>query len=423
MRLNPHRIWIPMLFLLLAPSVTNAQQREQTDSLKAEVRRLKSRLDSLERSLNRILKGRADTAAKKDPLAALRAAARARVKRTDTLAQKPEERKFVARGRNLSKLNPEISATGDVRLRGNRPGPQEDNVDVREFEFSFQSALDPYSNTKVFFTFEDGQVDIEEGYIYWTGLPGGFRVDLGRYRQQIGELNRWHLHALPESEYPLVLSEYFGEEGLIGDGVSVYWIAPFRSIGGATHEVWGQVSLGNNEVLFDEGRRLSVLGHVNNFWQLSPSTYFQLGGTAVYGENPDQDLETSVFGGDFRLTWMPPEKALYRSFTIRGEAYGVKRKIGGLGDRAWGTYVSSDYQISRRIFAGARFDYVEAVDDPGRHTWAIVPRVKWWQSEWVYLRAEWQHFSRPGVLTGRDTDDKFLIQAVWAMGPHKHETY
>ena len=119
------------------------------------------------------------------------------------------------RGANL--LNPEISATGDVRLVARDEGPQHDNAIAREFEFSFQSALDPYSKTKIFLTFEDEEIGVEEGYIYWTGLPGGIRADVGKFRQQIGDLNRWHLHALPETEYPLVYQRFLGEEGLSGD--------------------------------------------------------------------------------------------------------------------------------------------------------------------------------------------------------------
>ena len=73
------------------------------------------------------------------------------------------------RGANL--LNPEISATGDVRLVARTRG-RSTNAVAHEFEFAFQSALDPYSSTKIFMTFEEEEVGIEEGYIYWTGLPG-----------------------------------------------------------------------------------------------------------------------------------------------------------------------------------------------------------------------------------------------------------
>jgi hypothetical protein len=42
-----------------------------------------------------------------------------------------------------------------------------------------------------------------------------------------------------------------------------------------------------------------------------------------------------------------------------------------------------------------------------------------WQSEWVFLRAQyqWQH------VANATATHQLAMQAVWAIGPHKHETY
>jgi hypothetical protein len=289
--------------------------------------RLRTRIDSLEQVVRGLSRPARDTAAAVDELAALRAAAAAAAPR-DSAAAEPAST-FVSRTRSLPQLNPEISATGDVRFRAVQPGPQENNVDVREFEFAFQAPLDPYSNTKLFLSWEDGKLDLEEGYVYWTGLPGHLRVDVGRFRQQIGELNRLHLHGLPESEYPLVLSEYLGEDGLVGDGLGIYWLAPATAKALGAHELYGQVTVAKSETLFDSGNRLAVNGRFQNFWQLSNSTFFQVGASGIYGRNPDADLSTTVVGGDFRLSWRPPNRAQYRSFTFRGEGYRIDRKVAG----------------------------------------------------------------------------------------------
>lgn len=399
-----------------AATPTHAQEPQQhRDSLERRVRVLEAKLDSLQR----LMRAEHPDSAVVDELAALRAAGRA-IAPPEPADTTPEP--SVLRSRSLSQLNPEISVTADVRLKANRPGPQQDNVDVREFGFSFQSALDPYANTKIFVSFGEHHVGVEEAYAYWVGLPGGLRFDIGRFRQQAGELNRWHLHALPESEFPLVIREYLGHHGLVGDGVSLYWMAPFTSPGGGVHELWGQVTLGNNDVLYQGGGRLALLGHLNNFWQLSRSTFIQLGGTAMYGENPDSSLQTWVFGADLRATWRPPERALYRSLTFRSEAFAVRQRFAGVGETRLGGYAGLDYQLSRRIHLGARFDYVELLDGSG-DVWELTPRLTWWQSEWVYLRAEWQHRSDPLPTANRSSTDQFVIQVVWSIGPHKHEAY
>lgn len=392
------------------------------DSLLAELRALTARLDSLEAVVGELRAGRQDTAEAVDELAALRAAAAEAAAAADTTVD--VEPAAPAGRRSLSSLNPEISATGDFRMRGNSPGPQVDNFLVREFELSFQAALDPYASTKIFFSYEEGSIDLEEGYAYWSGLPGGLRLDAGRMRQQIGELNRIHLHALPQTEYPLVLQEYFGEDGLAGDGVRLYWLAPFSGPGGAVHELTAEATVGSNEVMFEDGNRASFLGHLNNFWQISPATFLQIGLTGLYGENPDSSLVSRVGGADFRFTWRPPGRELYRSFTLRGEVYGAQQKVGGIGRTRWGGYAGAEYQLGRSWFAGTRFDWVEPLDGPeGAHDWQIVPSLSWWQSEWVRVRAEWRHLSRAVDASLRDTSNQFVVQVVWAVGPHKHESY
>jgi hypothetical protein len=409
--------------LLAAPVVAHAQQpgQRQLDSLTAEVRALKGRLDSLRSALARAqgapaARAAADTSAG-DELAALRAAA-AIAAGTDTTrmrADTAQATRFVGRERNQAQLNPEISVTGDVRAYARWPRLPGDNFDPREFEFGFQSALDPYSHTKIFVSIEGEEVGVEEGYGYWTGLPGRLRLDVGKYRQQFGELNRWHLHAVPETEYPLALTTYLGGDGLSGAGLSLY-----RAFGGlGTHELTGQVTLSSSDdQLFAGGRRPSYLLHVLNFWQLTRSTYMQLGATGLYGTNPDSSLKTKVGGIDFRLTWRPPARALYREWTLRGELLALRKEYGGAGNTRLGGYVSTTYKLGQRWIAGARWDYVE---DPatGLVTRQLIPSLTLWQSEWVFLRGEyrWQQ------IAGADASGQLALQAVWAMGPHKHETY
>jgi outer membrane murein-binding lipoprotein Lpp len=396
----------------LAP-VLSAQQptQRQVDSLAAQVRQLRARLDSLLATMG----GRPRQAVPPgDELAALRAAAGRAAGRDTAPAPDTGTTTFVGRERNLSQLNPEIGATGDIRAYATGRGVQRDNFDPREFEIGFQSALDPYSRTKIFVSIEHGEVSLEEGYAYWTGLPGRLRLDVGKFRQQFGELNRWHLHAVPELEYPLALTTYLGEDGLAGTGLSLY-----RAFGGfGTHELTAQVTRSASDELFGGGGRPTYLAHLLNFWQLNTATYMQLGGTVLYGTEPDSALRTTVGGAEFRLTWRPPARALYREWTVRGELFALKRAIAGTGPTRLGAYVSSTYRLNRRFILGARYDHVESPDS-GIITRQLVPSLTLWQSEWVFLRAQYQ-WRR---VANTPADHQIALQAVWAIGPHKHETY
>src|SRR3989449_3841559 len=410
-----------VLALVAPASAQQPADQRRVDSLAAEVRVLRARLDSLRAQVGRAPGGGAapakrDTAAT-DELAALRAAAAAAAG-TDTArlrADTAQPTRFIGRERNQAQLNPEISATGDVRAGGYTEGVQRENFDPREFEVGFQSALDPYSNTKIFVALENGSVSVEEGYAYWTGLPGRIRFDIGKFRQQFGELNRWHLHAVPETEYPLAVTTYLGGDGLSGTGVSLY-----RAFGGlGTHEGMAQVTpSASDSELFGNAGRPTYLVHLLNLLQLSPSTYAQLGGTALYGTNPDSSLRTKVGGLEFRLTWRPPAQALYREWTLRAELFALKKEYVGAGPTRLGGYASSTYKLGQRWIAGLRYDYVEAPAN-GVMTPQLVPSLTLWESEWVMLRAQYR-WEKVAAASGTH---QLALQAVWAIGPHKHEIY
>ncbi|HEV8305657.1 MAG TPA: hypothetical protein VGQ25_11880, partial [Gemmatimonadales bacterium] len=155
---------------LTAPAAAQQPTQRQVDSLTAQLRALRARLDSI---LGALGQRQPAAAPPGDDLAALRAAAAAAVGRDTTqAADTAAGRRFVGRERNQAQLNPEISVTGDVRAYGTTTGVQRNNFDPHEFEVGFQSALDPYSHTKIFVALENGEVDVEEGYAYWTGVPG-----------------------------------------------------------------------------------------------------------------------------------------------------------------------------------------------------------------------------------------------------------
>jgi hypothetical protein len=460
--------------LILAPVSLSAQrpQPSRADSLRHAVAQLTARLDSLDRArcptgapivlparrpgeqgvldtltaatealrerverlvADRCKAGRVAPAAQpadtSDELAALRAAAAAaagapeteRAGPADTVprAARPAAQAPPATGpRPSNLLNPEISATGDIRLVARDESPQQDNAVAREFEFSFQSALDPFTKTKIFLTFEDEEFGLEEGYIYWPGLPGHLRLDVGKFRQQVGDLNRWHLHALPETEYPLVYQRFLGEEGLGGVGFSLYSTLPI-SLAGGTHELWLQGTTAESEPLYAGGRQPTLLGRVQNFWQLSRSSYAQLGFTATGGNNADADLQSRLLGLDFRFTYRPPEAGTRRDVTFRAEGYRLHATEAGATTNRYGTFLDLQARRGRRWVFGLRYDYAQAPRGLDDTEWRLTPVITWWQSEFVYLRLQGEHRNRD--LEG----DRNLLtfQAVWAVGPHKHETY
>ena len=413
--------------------------RAQLDSLRAELKVLRSRLDSLAGVVGRGQAGPAvrdqeeETA---DALARLRAAASAAV---DTMAQAQGTQEFVGRARSLQALNPEISLNADVYASIQSENPAAENFIPREFELSLISALDPFTRAKVFLTVEeeggrikvfpgageeDGQeagVAAEEGYLEWVALPGGVGLKVGRFFQQFGQLNRWHSHALQFQSRSLPHLAFIGEGSLAQDGASAHWLLPTRGAG--AYEATVEITRSRNEILFGESHGLSYLGHLNAFWQISTSTDLDLGVSALFGGYEDLAgrYDSRLFGAEMSFNWAPPGRSLYRGVVIRG---GVMLSdpgaVSGLLERgrALGVWSLAEVKLSQQWTAGGRYEWVENPEDPTESGWLASPALTYWQSEYVRLRVEYDVLGNPGKTTGQ-----FTLRVTFAMGPHKHETY
>ncbi|MFQ5690278.1 MAG: hypothetical protein ACE5HQ_08400 [Gemmatimonadota bacterium] len=436
---------------LIAPARAAAQQppRTRADSLEARVARLEALVDSLAARLERVGAARTEAAAApeaapENDLAALRAAAQlaARAAAPSNVADSVGGQ--LSRTRSQTQLNPEISMTGDIV--GSFASPDEGANDFsavpREFELSIQSAIDPYTRTKIFLSKEEefpiaGQgrdpatgtdptsgptggnspIEVEEGYVYWVGLPAGIGVKLGKFRQEIGLYNRWHTHALLEVERPLATTTFLGDDGLIQTGVSLS--APTFQLGPATENATFEVTRASSDALFDGGGgRLSYLGRVQNFFDLSPSTFLQVGATGVYGENNDESLKSKLGSVDVYFRWAPPGRSLYREFTLKSEYYWADKDFGDTGESGNGGYTQASYRLSQRWIAGLRADYVDGFGDRP-NLFQLVPTLTFWQSEWIRLRLQYNYLKPDGL----GANHTLLFQSVWSIGPHRHEAY
>ena len=401
-------LWGSVLPAQVPADSTLRRQQRTLDSLVTVIRALQARIDSLAQK-----RAGGDTSGG-DELAALRAAASSASADSAAAAAQPRQARL---GQNA--LNPEISVTGDVRVSAFNPGPQSNNFVGREFEFGFESALDPYTTAKIFTSFEGGQASIEEAYLYFPVLPWHLRLDIGRFRQEVGELNRWHLHAVPEDEYPLVVRRYASDDGLVGTGISLYYPLPFSGKAG-TYELYVQGTTGESAVLYASGSRPSLTSKVAGFWQLSRASYFMASVTGAAGTNPDSGLNSSLGVLAARFTWRPPQQGQARELTIRGEWWNLHRKVSASSTTRYGGYADATWRLDRRFILGARWDWLQAADvSLSAHEWAFTPALTYWQSEFVFLRALLEH-ARDTAGANRD---RLTFQAVYAMGPHKHELF
>ncbi len=329
---------------------------------------------------------------------------------------------FSSGQRTLQALNPEISVTGDISARYSDDSKNNEfrRLNFDGFEMAIQHPLDPYSQAKFFVTLEDGEFELEEGYITWESLPGSLGLKLGRFHTNFGRFNRFHKHALPWANRDLPTSEFFGEEGLIGEGASVSWLAPKLPWNDSTEAYFEVVNNSNDRSFSGRGFGDPIyIGRVLNYKDIGDNAYFEWGlSVATSHWDQDQQNRSNALGLDLSYKWQPLRRALYRSFELRSELLFNNRKRWEGGDPL-GLFVSGEVKLSRRWLGGLRYQFVEGLEDQAHHTTGFSPFLTFWQSEWVRMRLQYDFLRR----NFDENENRFFLQFTWSLGPHKHEAY
>ena len=335
-------------------------------------------------------------------------------------------------GNIFQSMNPNISIIGDFigHFISEEGGELDDQFLFREVELGFSAAVDPYARADFFISLgqeEDGEweVGLEEGYVTFLSIPWGLQPRVGRFKSTFGKANPMHAHALPWVEYPLMIQNYFGDEGLAGDGVGVNWLVP---------NPWDKFielsyeATNNDNVMFagHESDDLLHVVHLKDFFDLSDASTLELG--LSYATAPNNDghggSRTDVAGADLTFRWRPPRAGLYKSFLWQTEYMAASAELPQGEVDSWGLYSALDFQFARRWTAGARYDYSEMPYDSDLEEEAYSGFLTFMQSEFLYWRLAYRHTERNFItlIDEKDADEIFL-QMNFGLGPHRAHKY
>src|SRR5256714_9871373 len=150
-----------------------------------------------------------------------------------------------AGGAAAKALNPDISVIGDFIVgAGHNPFEPTPSLEMHESEVGLQAIVDPYARADFFISFGEEGVNLEEGFLTFTELPGGLLTKVGKMRAAFGKVNTLHNHVLPWTDRPMVINNLVGgEDGIDDAGISVARLIP---IPGVFLEATGQVFRGDS---------------------------------------------------------------------------------------------------------------------------------------------------------------------------------
>ena len=323
-------------------------------------------------------------------------------------------------------FNPDIAVIGNfLGTAGSSTGNPDPAkaLELHESEVSFQAIVDPYARADFFLSFGEQGVNVEEGFATFPTIPGGLLLKVGKMRAAFGKVNSLHTHAVPWADRPLVTRNLVGgEDGINDAGFSVARIIPNPWF---FLEATGQVFRGDSADVFQSSQPgdLAYLARLRAYQDLGEATNIDLGTSFTTGHNNSGVTDgvdlgrftTQLFGLDATLRWKPLQRSIYRSFIARSEFVWSRREQDDGPQSAFGYYVSGDYQLGRRWFAGVRVDRSAHADnavllDTGQ---ALV--LTYMPSEFSVIRAMYR---RTRYAQQTQTSNEFLMQFQFAIGAH-----
>jgi hypothetical protein len=314
-------------------------------------------------------------------------------------------------------FNPSIAAIGNfLGVGGSNHTENLPSMSLRESEVSLQAVVDPYARADFFLSFGEEGVEVEEGFATFTTLPGGFLAKVGRMRPSFGKINTLHLHVLPWADEPLTIVNFLGgDEGWVGTGVSVARMIPLP--GDIFSEVTLQAFRGEAEGLFEAPSRgdLAYNGHYRVFSDLTEAANLDVGLSYAQGPNGlTERSDTRLEGIDATFRWKPLRTATYRSASVRGEYVRSRQEQLSGAEIADGWFLSAEYQLAKRWFAGARVERADRADDAALQDRGLAAILTFWPSEFSQLRGE----LRRRTYAGGETANEALLQIQFAIGAH-----
>ena len=308
----------------------------------------------------------------------------------------------------------------------------------QEIELSLFGQIDPYARAEVRFEASQEQrgqninVSLAEANLTLMALPFGTQAKLGQMRVRFGLTNQIHDHDLPFIDRPDVLTQFFGQDGLVEKGGEATWVPPLPFF----LELLGGVFNGDNETAFGLGsiKNPLVTGRVRTFFDLEELGAIQFGMSVANGLQPDR-LNNLILGWDAKYKYVPPDWP-HPLLTVAGELLYQIRQVGSTVPGAStetlnrvGWYLFGEVQPVKfgfwsRFAPGFRYDWTEYPTSPG-HQWAVEPYLSFMPTEFLRFRVGYKHThgNTPGCCTNTGVGsarikDEIFFQSTFILGAH-----
>jgi len=350
------------------------------------------------------------------------------------------------------------SSVDNKALEGIQAGahdPNQNGFTVQNVELSIGGTVDTYLDGQANIISQidaDGEtvVELEEAFFVSRSLPWGLQVKGGQYFTEFGRQNKLHPHSWAFVDQPIVLSRFFGGDGLRSQGARISWLIPtdwfselyfglqnakgetvtsFLNTSGAViggHTLIDRDARGSGDLLYS-ARWLNGI-------DISDTISMNIGVSGLWGPNASgYNTETQIYGADLYLKWQPlssqqgfPFVAWHTEFLQRHYEAGDVSSPNSEVLKDSGLFTQVLWGFNPRWVAGLRLEYATADGntrtDPLRDTRKrLSPNLTWYMSEYSKVRLQYNRDWTEHLA--EKTADTLWLQVEFSLGSHMAHTF
>lgn len=341
-----------------------------------------------------------------------------------------EATKILARQEKSSDFNPAFSLIGTllasyIRENHNHNNKNSHNHDyatgffIRELEFSFSGDIDPFFSTQATIALEQDSsyklhIHLEEAFIQLNKWL--FETKIGLFKANIGRANAIHLHDLNQTDYPLAIKTFLGDEGLSHQGISSKFSFDLNEKN--LLSIFLQGGIGKISPLQTKEAKSMPTMSVYTWWhnQLQSGHFLDIGASSYLGRKDKKGSGImQIIAKDIHYIYMPD--GFTPKFIMGTESfYAYAKNI----PWSWGGFVWSQFSLLPSTFLGFRYDI--APKKPfSKMTSAISSYITYYTSEFFKFRFGYEH-AMPSINNIKG-DDRFFLSMNFVLGAHPSEPY
>ncbi len=329
---------------------------------------------------------------------------------------------------------PDISVTGDIvgKVTDNKDDEDRNTVHIREIELALQGFIYPQMRADVFLAMhrhgDHVEAEICEAYVSFLKMLGDLSIQVGKPHINFGKINKVHQHHRHYVDQPQVITNFFGDHGLVGEGGNLSYLLPTPFFAQLDVGAW-RVEGHHHHHEEEEGTETTE--HEDEKFGLASGVYTARLWTS-FPISAESELEVGISGAKGRGAHYQEHKdnaevcgvdvtykrwlSAHSRLLFQTEWLRLNREVPDGTLKRDGVYSFLNYKLDKYWDVGLRYDYAEGawppINEPADEssTSFIITRSL---SETTGLRAQYKHNS------GSKKDEAYL-QIAFGIGPHSH---